>query len=94
MKKPRIIIVMDGGLISHIVASSPVKVLVKDYCIDGVADEDPRLITDHTPGSETKAYCYVYEAIIAPETAAGEYARVKAELRAREGAAHGERTAS
>lgn len=39
MKRPRIVIKVEGGLITHVLSDQPVEALVIDYDIDGV-DED------------------------------------------------------
>ena len=79
--KPRVIICMEGGRVSYVYTSEPMKIMVKDYNTDGACGPVIRDITEY----KLVACCYGPDTMVDPGMAIGEYARIKAELKAAEG---------
>ena len=79
--KPRVIICMEGGRVSYVYTSEPMKVMVKDYDTKDAVDPVVRDITEQEP----EACCYEADVMVDPGMTIGEYARIKAELKTAEG---------
>jgi hypothetical protein len=61
MSKPKIVIVMDGGIIQHILADTKnVEIALIDYDIEGMEEEKLTDIpqTEQLLGAKEKAYCW------------------------------------
>lgn len=61
MSKPRIVIVMDGGLIQQILADTDVEIATIDYDVEGTEDERLTAIPQQGGGVEA-AYCWTQDA--------------------------------
>lgn len=63
MSLPRIVIVMDGGLVQQVLADRPVEVLVVDYDVDGADLEDLTLMPQEPVASEAQTFVHAAVAL-------------------------------
>ena len=60
--KPKIIIVLDGGLIRNVMSTEYIDVAIIDYDIEGIPEEDLTILPFDT--GDDKAYCFIEKPII------------------------------
>jgi len=63
--KPRIIIVLDGGLIRNVMSTCDIDIAIVDYDTEGIPDED--LTTLHFDTGDDRAYCFIERPAKLPE---------------------------
>ena len=80
--KPKIIIVMEGGIIQNMLSDVPMDAVIIDYDIEGVAEEELTIIKIYP--NIPFAYCRVEEPEIWPKETKKLYKLIKKDLKAKD----------
>ena len=84
--KPKIIIVMEGGIIQNMLSDVPADIVIIDYDCEGIEEEKLTKIDyfDHYYPSDT--YCRIEEPVILPKETKKLYRLIKKDLKAKDNA--------
>ena len=83
--KPKIIIVMEGGIIQNMLSDAPVDVVIIDYDIEGLGDWNELTTINYYPNMP-KAYCRMEEPEFLPKETKKLYRLIKKDLKAKDNA--------